>query len=155
MDNQKLFFIGIGLIVFLLIVLIAHKLEKYINRKIYLNSSLSKLDHLEGESFEKYVKAIFESKGYKAELTAKSHDYGADLILTKNGKKTVVQAKRYKSKVGIAAVQQIIAAKAYYKADNCMVFTNNYYTPSAKKLAKVNAVELFDRNDIKKIKKGG
>lgn len=153
MDIQKILTLICGLIGVLLIGMLGDIFEKHINRKKYLNSSLSVLDHLDGEKFEKYAKAVFESKGYKVELTTKSHDYGADLVLIKNGKRTVVQAKRYKRKVGVAAVQQIIAAKAYYNADECIVFTNNYYTPSAKKLANVNKVKLFDRNDLKAIKK--
>lgn len=153
MDMQKILTLVCGLIGLLLIGILGNILEKHINRKRYLNSSLSVLDHLDGEKFEKYAKAVFESKGYKVELTPKSHDYGADLVLIKSGKRTVVQAKRYKSKVGVAAIQQIIAAKAYYNADECIVFTNNYYTPSAKKLANVNKVKLFDRNDLKTIKK--
>lgn len=153
MDMEKILTLVCGLIGLLLIGILGSILEKHINRKRYLNSSLSVLDHLDGEKFEKYAKAVFESKGYKVELTPKSHDYGADLVLIKSGKRTVVQAKRYKSKVGVAAIQQIIAAKAYYNADECIVFTNNYYTPSAKKLANVNKVKLFDRNDLKTIKK--
>lgn len=152
--TNKAILIIIGILFALIFIgMIGNAIDDHINRKRYLNSSLSVLDHLEGEKFEKYAKVVFESKGYKVTLTPKSHDYGADLIMMKDGEKTIVQAKRYKSKVGIAAIQQIIGAKAYYKADKCIVFTNNYYTSSAKKLANANDVELYDRNDLKTIKK--
>ena len=68
---------------------------------------------------------------YKVELTPLSNDYGADLICTKNGQVLVVQAKRYEGKVGNAAIQQVVAAKDYYEADECMVVTNSYFTRNA------------------------
>lgn len=136
-----------------IVCIVASKVIKYCKKKKYLDSPLSVLDHLQGEEFEKYAKAWFEEQGYKASLTPRSNDYGADLILTKNKEITIVQAKRYKSKVGVAAVQQIVAAKAYYKADKCIVFTNYYFTNQAKKLAKANDVKLIDRNDLLESKK--
>ncbi len=41
-----------------------------------------------------------------SELTPETGDYGADLVLSKDGRKIVVQAKRWKNVVGIEAVQQ-------------------------------------------------
>ncbi|RHW36020.1 hypothetical protein D1B31_18200 [Neobacillus notoginsengisoli] len=37
------------------------------------------------------------------QMTSKTADYGADLILQKDSKKIVIQAKRYNSNVGIKA----------------------------------------------------
>lgn len=152
--NEKLMYQSLivgGIVTALSVILV--KLNEYIKRKKYLNSPLSVLDHLDGVEFEKYAKAWFEQQGYKVSLTPKSNDYGADLVLEKNGVKTIVQAKRYKGKVGVAAVQQIVGAKAYYHADNCMVFTNYYFTSNAKKLAQANKVKLIDRNDLKNSQK--
>lgn len=59
-----------------------------------------------------------------------------------------MQCKRYKGKVGISAVQEVLGAKGYYKADKAMVITNSYFTPNAIKLANANDVELWDRNDL-------
>ena len=129
--------------------------KKYIRRKKYLASSLSQIDKMDGKEFEKYLKAVFEEKGYSVKLTKDSGDFGADLIMYKKGgfrddkyklpEKIIVQAKRYKGNVGIEAVQQIAAAKEYYKADTCAVATNRYFTKAAKQLAKANKVILWDR----------
>lgn len=137
------------LLLWILFCIIAHNRR----HQKYLNSTLSDLDHLTGEEFENYLQEIFIELGYSAKTTPKSHDYGADLIINKHDIKTVVQAKRYKGNVGIAAIQQIIGAKAFYKADECMVVTNQYFTASAKKLAQANRVKLMDRNDLYKISK--
>lgn len=89
--------------------------------------------------------------GYKARTTSKTNDYGADIVLNKNGSTIVVQAKRWDSKVGIEAVQQIIGAKGYYKANTCKVVTNNYFTANAKNLAVSSNVELWDRTKLLEI----
>ena len=47
---------------------------------------------------------------------------------TSSDNKIVVQAKRYNSKVGMSAIQEVYTAKKYYKADEAWVITNNYYT---------------------------
>ena len=101
-----------------------------------------------GEEFEEYLKAQFERQGYKVRLTPRSNDYGADLVLTRNKEVTVVQAKRYQGNVGNKAVQEIVAAQAYYDADRAMVVTNSYFTNPARKLAEANDVELWDRDNL-------
>ncbi|WP_228547442.1 restriction endonuclease [Filobacillus milosensis] len=57
-------------------------------------------------------------------------------MLTKETKKIIVQAKRYKSRVGIKAVQEAVSAIAYYKASEGWVVTNNEFTEAAINLAK-------------------
>lgn len=114
----------------------------------YLHMPLRKIDRLDGRKFEKYLSVQFRHLGYRVTLTAASHDYGADLILKRWGKKTIVQAKRYKKNVGIAAVQEAVAAIAYYEADRAMVVTNSGFTKSARELAAQNEVELWGRREI-------
>jgi len=62
--------------------------------------------------------------------------------------KKINRAKRYASRVGVGAIQEISSAKNYYKADRTAVVTNNYFTDSAKELAKVNNVKLIDRDAL-------
>lgn len=144
----------IGAVFFIVPVLL---LIKFIYKSIlkkkqdlrYINSNIETVDKMTGEEFEEFLKAHFEKLGYKAKLTAKTGDYGADIVLDKSGSRIVVQAKRWINKVGIEAVQQIIGAKAYYKADKCIVITNNYFTPNAVNLAASNnSVELLDRKKL-------
>ncbi len=119
-------------------------------------TNMNKIDKMDGIQFEHYLCEVFKKKGYKAEVTKASNDYGADLVIKKGKNKIVVQAKRYSSNVNNSAVQEIIGAKAYYKANKSMVVTNSYYTKNAIELAKVNNVELWDRDRlIKEIGKFG
>ena len=119
------------------------------------NSTIKKIDNMTGEEFEEFLQVSVKSKGYKTMLTPITGDYGADLLVKKNGVKTVIQAKRWKSIVGVEAVQQVVASMRYYKATDAMVITNNYYSQNAINLAKVNNVRLWDRGDVIKLIKSG
>ena len=119
--------------------------------KELLESGIFQVDQMPGRVFEEYLKILLTSKGYKVRMTPASGDYGADLVLSANGRTIVVQVKRYKKKVGLKAVQEIASAKSYYKADECWVITNNYFTTPAINLAKSNSVELFDRDVLIKL----
>ena len=126
---------------------------KRIKKKRYLNCTLKKVDAMSGEEFEEFLKAHFEKLGYQVKLTPKSNDYGIDLICKRkiavknecqNG--FVVQAKRYQGKVGVAAIQQVIAGAKYYDCKYGMVITNSYFTSNAWELAKKSGITLWDRN---------
>jgi len=109
------------------------------------------IDRMTGRQFEVFLKEMFKSLGYRVKKTPDSGDFGADLYMEKDGKIYVVQAKRYKSKVGIKAVQEIVAAKSYYNAEYAIVVTNNYFTEAAKELAKKNNVILCERPNLIKL----
>lgn len=105
-------------------------------------------DRMSGEEFEAYLADLFLGSGYQVFLTQKSHDYGADLILEREKRRIVVQAKRQRDHVGVIAVQQVVAAKAMYACTEAMVVTNTMYTQPAWNLAQVNQVELWDRQAL-------
>jgi len=111
-------------------------------------SGIIEIDHMPGRKFEEYLQALLKVRGYSVVLTPASGDYGADLILQAKGKKIAVQAKRYKKKVGVKAVQEVASAKSHYQADECWIITNSYFTEQAKKLAKSNQVTLIDRETL-------
>lgn len=119
-------------------------------RDRYLKSGIKNVDHMTGIEFEQFLEAHYIKQGYRVELTD-YNDYGADLILMKDGNKIVVQAKRYKlnsSKVGIKAIQEVISAKVHNKADEAWVVTNNYFTKQAVVLSISGSVTLIDRDQL-------
>lgn len=117
------------------------------NRRL-MQSGIREIDEMDGFQFEQYLALLFKKHGYNVKVTKSRSDFGADLILTKNGVKTVVQAKRYASNVGIKAIQEIIGAVKHYNADQSMVVTNSYYTKAAMELARTNNVELINRDQL-------
>ncbi len=107
--------------------------------------NIEDIDLMTGKEFEVFLEELFNKLGYNTKLTKLSGDQGGDLIIEREIK-TVVQAKRYSKRVTNTAVQEVIGAKKYYEASRAMVITNNYFTKSAKKLARVNDVELWNRD---------
>lgn len=120
-------------------------------REQYLTSGMQDIDGMTGEEFEYFLCTYFKELGYRAKTTPAVNDYGADLIAYKEEEKIVVQAKRYKEKVGIKAVQEAIGAREYYKADKAMVITSSHFTPNARNLAESGSVELWDREKLKSV----
>lgn len=148
-DLRKSVIVFIISIIIVCIISLSIRYIKYKKRRnLLLNSGIDIVDKMTGEEFEEFLLVHFEKLGYKGKLTPKTNDYGADLILKKENSKIVVQAKRWTSKVGIEAVQQILGAKQYYKAEKCIVVTSNYFTPNASNLDSSSYVDLWDRNKL-------
>lgn len=112
------------------------------------NVIIEDIDGLDGFAFEHLLGALFKQMNYKVEVTKGSGDQGADIIISKMGRKTVVQAKCYLNNVSNKAIQEVVAAIKYYNADAGMVVTNSYYTKSAIELAEANNIALWDRDKL-------
>lgn len=101
----------------------------------------------DGTAYEHHVAQKMKRLGwFYVRQIGKSGDFGADItaynfFMTK----IVVQCKNYKDKVGVRAVQEVIAARQYYKAGRAAVATNSTFTKQAKQLAKKCNVELWER----------
>lgn len=113
-------------------------------------AGIADIDRMEGITFERYLVGLFRRLGYAVELTPARGDYGADLILSKDGLRTAVQAKRYAKNVGVKAVQEVVTAQKMYKCTQAMVVTNSGYTQQARQLARANGVILWDRQYLVK-----
>ena len=118
------------------------------NRPIISNVDIHYIDSLDGVAFEKILGKIFKSMGYSVQFTKTSGDQGADLLLSKGDELKIVQAKCYKDNVSNSAVQEAVAAKAFYKYDLAAVATNSHFTQGAIDLAEANGVELIDRDKL-------
>lgn len=108
-------------------------------------SGIRRVDAMSGDEFERYLADIFLRAGFKVEQTGAGADYGADLLIKRDGQLLVVQAKRYSGAVGVSAVQQASAARSHYDAQGAMVATNSRFTRQARNLARTNDVQLWDR----------
>lgn len=111
-------------------------------------AQVHELDKLGGVEFEEYLAGLFRKQGFKVELTPSSGDYGADLLLIKDGKRIAVQAKRYAGSVGVAAVQEALSGMAYYQCSAAWVVTTGTFTPNAVELAEKSNVRLIGRAEL-------
>ena len=109
--------------------------------------SLYDLDNMDGTGFEKFTCDLLIANGFElAENTQASYDFGVDVLAIKDNITYAIQCKRYNSPVGIEAVQQVYAGRAYYECHVAVVLTNQYFTNSAQKLADKIGVVLWDRD---------
>ncbi|WP_332698056.1 restriction endonuclease [Halalkalibacter lacteus] len=116
--------------------------------------TMADIDQMSGHEFEDYLYVLFVALGYEETfLTKKSRDFGADLIFHDcSDIQTVVQAKRLTEKLGLDAVQEIYAAKAYYQADKAVIITStNQVSDPCRKLAAATQVSIVDRDDLKEV----
>lgn len=128
--------------------IVAWYLYRSWQRQKLLRSGIEEIDRMHWREFEIYLGALFTEHGYSAKVTQGSGDFGADVVLTEKGRRIVVQAKHYSRNVGIKAVQEINAAKDYYKAAEAWVVTNQDFTPQAYRLASATGVRLINRDEL-------
>jgi restriction system protein len=81
-------------------------------------------------------------------VTQASGDQGVDVVANLAGLKVVLQCKKYSQPVGNAAVQEVIAGKAFEQAHAAAVVTNATFTPSAKQLATTTGVHLLHYSEL-------
>jgi restriction system protein len=141
--------IAIALIcVFLIWVL----LRKHVIKTPTPSITMKEIDKMTGIEFENFVGELYKAMGYKTEVTQASNDYGADVIVTKDQIKTVIQVKNYKNPVGLGAVQEVNTAKGHYKADEAMIISSSpSFTAQARREAKLLRIKLVARDNLEKL----
>lgn len=102
---------------------------------------------MEGGEFERALAELFELLGYEVELIG-GFDKGADLVITMDGERTGVQAKRYSNAVGITAVRQLIDGMKRYDCARGLVVTNSFFTEQAIECAEAWEIDLWDRREL-------
>lgn len=98
--------------------------------------------------FEDTVAAMFEKIGYSVKQTPYTNDGGKDAIATKDGKKVLIECKRYDKDnlVGRPDLQKFYAAIMEEKADNGFFITTSGFarTALAYDYVRTNLIELVD-----------
>lgn len=105
------------------------------------------IDAMDGPEFEQTLAELFEILGYDVERI-RGFDKGADLVVTMDGERTAVQAKRYSTAVGIKAVRQLLDGRTRYDCVHGLVVTNSFFTEQAIECADVHKISLWDRDKL-------
>jgi restriction system protein len=114
-----------------------------------VNAGAANIQDLSGLEFERFLADRFRQYGFTVNLTKSSGDYGADIIVeAPSGTRAAVQAKRFKSKVNLKAVQEVVTSIPHYGADFGIVIAASGFFPSAVELARTNQVELWDDDKL-------
>lgn len=113
--------------------------------------STQHFDKMEGFEFEHFCASILKKNGFvNVQVTQESGDQGIDIIAYKDGIKYGIQCKCYSQNIGNKSVQEAYAGKSFYNCHVGAVFTNRYFTKSAKELAARNQILLWDRDQLQK-----
>ena len=98
--------------------------------------------------FENLVSNLFGQIGFQTKQTRTTRDSGVDAVAFDPrpilGGKVVIQAKRYKNVVGVAAVRDLYGTMINEGASKGILVTTSHYGPDAYDFAKDKPIELID-----------
>jgi len=121
-----------------------------------LIEDLKEIDAMTGQEFEEYLSKLFSVLGYDVRKTQATRDGGIDIILKKEGKVTLIQAKKYKinGTVGVDAVRDVHSNAEKYKASELAVLTTAMnFSLDARNDARDKNVKLWNRDYFKELLK--
>lgn len=98
--------------------------------------------------FEQLASNLFQKMGLETKLTRTARDGGVDAVAFDTrpvlGGKVVIQAKRYKNTVGVAAVRDLYGTMINEGANKGILVATSSYGPDAYDFAKDKPIELID-----------
>lgn len=119
------------------------QIQRY--ERIRVLEQMQKMDPID---FEQYCAWLYQKEGYNVEETVASGDEGIDLLLTKLGKKVVVQCKRYAGNVGQPVVRDLYGAMFHVAATEAHLCTTGRISRQAESWAAGKPIELIDGHDM-------
>jgi restriction endonuclease Mrr len=107
--------------------------------------SVKDLDDLPPGEFEEMTAELFRALGYEAHRTKMIGDHGVDVVVkAKDGRKMIVQCKRWRGPVGEPMVRDFYGAMQHEKASKGTIFATNGFTNKAIEWAKGKPLLLYD-----------
>lgn len=113
-------------------------------------TGLDSIRAMSWQEFEMLVGEAYRRKGYTVrENGGGGADGGIDLYLVKEGKRSVVQCKRWKTtSINVSLVRELYGVMTGDKADSCIFVTSGSYTPEAKMFAQGKPITLVDGKEL-------
>ena len=100
---------------------------------------------LSPKAFEHYVAGLFRRKGYRVAVRGRSGDHGVDLELSSsNGRRAVVQCKRYKDTVGEEIVRGLFGTMLHEGVHHAFLVTTAEISDAARAWAAGKPITLID-----------
>jgi hypothetical protein len=108
------------------------------------------VDCLSEKEFEFFIKWLLEELGYEVNPEKHSTNLGFDLVDTKDGELTAIQARRYPKTYKVLDSIVLIAqeAKRIYGCQKSIVLITTYFTQQAMVEAQRLGVELWDKDTL-------
>ncbi|QDU72632.1 restriction endonuclease [Mucisphaera calidilacus] len=115
------------------------------SRRLERQTGIESIRSLSWREFELLLGEAFRRQRYMVEDTGGVADGGVDLILSRRGQVTLVQAKQWKArKVGVKIVRELFGVQISRQAHDAIVVTSGDYTREARQFAASNGVKLVD-----------
>jgi restriction system protein len=113
-------------------------------------SGIESIREMTWQNFERLVGEAFKRKGYSVEERGgASADGGIDLILRRNGKKILVQCKRWKNlSIGVSHIRELYGVMVAERANGCIFVSSGTYTADARDFAKGKPIRLIDGEEL-------
>jgi restriction endonuclease Mrr len=113
-------------------------------------------DKLDPLYFEALIASLFQKQGHRVQLTPKSNDKGADVVVRNGNDNFLIQVKHSNRELGHEAIGEILKARGYYQNKyqtefSLRIVTNRYLNKSARKLAEDNKIVFLDRGEIARL----
>lgn len=125
------------------------KQRELIESLLHRDAVANEINYMSGREFEKFMAALFRTKGYEVEETYATGDQGIDLLLPEcDGKRVAIQLKRWTGPVGNAVIAATFAGMAHYRAEEGWIITTSTFTKSARELARSTSVRLIDGKEL-------
>lgn len=93
--------------------------------------------------FEKEVALLFKKNGYKTHVTKGSGDGGIDILIEKDGKKGIVQCKRFKNKVGPGSIRDLYGTMMAGKYKYAFVVCPSGFSDKAYEFSRGKSIKLI------------
>ncbi|MCZ8318309.1 MAG: restriction endonuclease [Lysobacteraceae bacterium] len=113
-------------------------------------TGLDSLGAMTWQQFEVLVGEAFRRRGYRVEENGLGGaDGGVDLILSKDGRRELVQCKQWRSQqVGVAVVREMWGLAGHYRVDGIKIVSLGDYTNDAADFAKGKPIELINGTSL-------
>ena len=118
-------------------------------RGVVAGKSRLNINELNWTQFEHLIHQYFQEQGYNVSSTSTGADGGVDLRLSKDGLKTIVQCKHWKSsKVGVQVVREQFGIMTAEGAGESIVVTSGRFTREAETWASGKPIRLVDGEQL-------
>lgn len=119
-------------------------------RLLDTRTTLESLSATGWRNFERLVGEAFRRQGYAVdENNRNGPDGGIDLVLHKDGRRTLVQCKQWKrQQVGVAIVREMYGLLVHHNADAVKVVSTGRYTDAAEAFAAGKPIELISGEEL-------
>lgn len=115
-------------------------------RLVDAQTSLESLRNTPWKQFEYLVAEAYRRQGYRVDYSlGRGTDGGVDLILRRDGRKSLVQCKQWKVfAVGAPVIREMFGLLTAEKADEAIIVTSGSFTREAQSFAEGKPLRLID-----------